>query len=102
MYASEPSATRASCERGKLGVLNVVAARGRGVRGVVRPPSSGSMKVRHDVRVLATPVEGVYVTTSASSQRFDLHWHDCYGFGLLDRGGQRWQSRCGSVEAYSG
>ena len=60
------------------------------------------MKARHDVRLLATPLEGVYLTVSASSQRFDRHWHDCYGFGLLDRGGQRWLSRCGSVEAYSG
>lgn len=60
------------------------------------------MNVRHDVHVLATPVPDVYVTVSVSGQRFDRHWHDCFGFGLLDRGGQRWRSRRGFVEAYSG
>lgn len=60
------------------------------------------MNARHDVHVLATPLRDVYVTVSVSGQRFERHWHDCFGFGLLDRGGQRWRSRRGFVEAYSG
>jgi len=56
----------------------------------------------HETTVTATPVVGVYVTESASAQRFERHWHACFGFGLLDHGGQKWRSRSGTVEAQPG
>jgi AraC-like DNA-binding protein len=60
------------------------------------------MKTRHDVRVLSSPVDGVYATYSATGHHFDRHWHATYSFGLLDRGAQRWRSRRGTVDAYEG
>jgi AraC-like DNA-binding protein len=60
------------------------------------------MAVPDTVRVVPAPVDGVFLTVSASTQHFAPHWHDAYGFGLLEHGGQRWRSRCGSVDAYSG
>ncbi|HYC50346.1 MAG TPA: AraC family ligand binding domain-containing protein, partial [Gemmatimonadaceae bacterium] len=54
------------------------------------------------VRVLSSPVPGVFATFSASAQQFGRHWHDDYGVGIIDRGGQRWRSRRGIVEAYGG
>lgn len=56
----------------------------------------------HDATVTAAPVEGVYVTESSSARCFERHWHDWYGFGLLDNGGQKWRSRSGTVEAQPG
>ena len=59
-------------------------------------------RTEQHVRVFKTPIDGVHLTVSASAQHFERHWHDAYGFGLLDHGAQRWRSRCGSVEAFSG
>jgi len=56
----------------------------------------------HDVRLLASPLSGVFLTCSATGQRFDRHWHDVYSFGLLDRGAQQWRSRRGTVDAFAG
>lgn len=56
----------------------------------------------HETTVTAAPVGGVYITESSSAQHFERHWHDRYGFGLLDTGGQKWRSRSGIVEAQPG
>jgi AraC-like DNA-binding protein len=37
-----------------------------------------------------------------SGQHFGRHWHDAYGFGVLEEGAQRSGSGCGQVEAFAG
>ena len=51
---------------------------------------------------MPTPLAGVTAIVSASQRSFDRHWHDAYGFGVLDRGAQSWRSRRGVVDAYAG
>jgi AraC-like DNA-binding protein len=58
--------------------------------------------VHHRVRLLASPIAGVWVTDSATGHQFDRHFHDTYSFGLLDAGAQRWRSRRGTVDAFAG
>ena len=58
--------------------------------------------MRHCVRILSSPIPGVYATCSASAQHFARHWHDDFGVGVIDRGAQRWRSRRGIVEAQGG
>ena len=54
------------------------------------------------VRVLSSPIPGVYATCSASARQFRRHWHDDFGVGVLRHGGQRWASRRGMVQAVRG
>ena len=56
----------------------------------------------HRARLLRSPVAGVFATYSASGHQFAKHWHDVYGFGLLDRGAQHWTSGRGPIDAYAG
>ena len=56
----------------------------------------------HFARVLRSPVPGVFATYSSGGQQFDRHWHDVYGFGLIDQGAQSWASGRGRVNAYAG
>lgn len=56
----------------------------------------------HRARLLRSPVAGVFATYSASGHHFARHWHDVYGFGLLDRGAQHWTSGRGPMDAYAG
>jgi AraC-like DNA-binding protein len=56
----------------------------------------------HVSRVLGAPVQGVYCTHMDSARHFGRHWHDTYGFGLLERGAQGWASGAGYVRAYAG
>lgn len=57
---------------------------------------------KHRARVLSTPRPDVFATYSASGLHFSRHWHDVYGFGLLDRGAQSWASGRGRVDGYQG
>jgi len=57
---------------------------------------------RHEARVLSTPVTGVYSTHIDSDYHFGRHWHDSYGFGFLEDGGQEWRSGRGNVRGYPG
>ena len=52
--------------------------------------------------MLGTPIPGVFATYSSGGREFSRHWHDVYGFGLLDRGAQSWASGRGRVDAYAG
>lgn len=45
---------------------------------------------------------GIYSTHTLSGQRFGRHWHDSYGFGLLEQGAQRSASGRGRVDAFAG
>jgi AraC-like DNA-binding protein len=56
----------------------------------------------HNARVVAAAIPGVYTTETRSSQRFEKHWHDVFGFGLLQHGAQAWASGRGQVEACAG
>src|SRR5687767_438349 len=56
----------------------------------------------HRARLLKSPMAGVFATYSASGYHFARHWHDVYGFGLLDRGAQHWTSGRGPIDAYAG
>lgn len=44
----------------------------------------------------------MYCTFADSDRTFARHWHDTYGFGLLDRGAQRSASGRGTVDAHAG
>ena len=39
----------------------------------------------HQVRLLATPWEGVHGTLIDSGRQFGRHWHASYGLGLIER-----------------
>lgn len=56
----------------------------------------------HVARVLHGPVPGIYSTHSLSGRHFGRHWHDAYGFGVLEQGAQRSGSGRGRVEAFAG
>jgi AraC-like DNA-binding protein len=56
----------------------------------------------HRARLLRSPMAGVFATYSASGRQFARHWHDVYGFGLLDHGAQHWTSGRGPIDAYAG
>lgn len=57
---------------------------------------------KHVARVLGTPLPGVYATRLSSGQHFGKHWHDSYGFGVLERGAHSSASGRGQVRAYAG
>jgi AraC-like DNA-binding protein len=57
---------------------------------------------RHSARVIALPIAGVYCTVIDSDHHFGRHWHDSYGFGVIDRGAQVWRSGRGHVRGYPG
>ena len=48
------------------------------------------------------PLPGIYSTHTLSGQHFGRHWHDSYGFGVLEEGAQRSASGRGSVDAFAG
>ena len=58
--------------------------------------------VPHFARVLRSPVPGVFATYSCGGLQFGRHWHDVYGFGVIDQGAQSWASARGRVNAYAG
>jgi AraC-like DNA-binding protein len=61
----------------------------------VREPS-------HVARVLRGPLRGIHSTHTRSGQHFGRHWHDAYGFGILEEGAQRSASGRGRVDAFAG
>jgi len=56
----------------------------------------------HDVSIVRSSIPGVHATYTRSGRRFGKHWHDVYGFGVLDRGAQSSASGRGQVCAYAG
>lgn len=56
----------------------------------------------HVARVLHGPLRGIHSTHTLSSQHFGRHWHDAYGFGILEAGAQRSASGRGRVDAFAG
>lgn len=56
----------------------------------------------HVARVLCGPLRGIHSTHTLSGQHFGRHWHDAYGFGILEDGAQRSASGRGRVEAFAG
>jgi AraC-like DNA-binding protein len=47
-------------------------------------------------------MRGVRSTETLSGQHFRRHWHDAYGFGILEAGAQRSASGRGRVDAFAG
>lgn len=56
----------------------------------------------HVAHVLCGPLRGVHSTHTLSGQHFGRHWHDTYGFGILEDGAQRSASGVGRVDAFAG
>lgn len=56
----------------------------------------------HLTRVLCGPIRGIHSTHTLSGQHFGRHWHDAYGFGVLEDGAQRSASGRGRVDAFAG
>lgn len=56
----------------------------------------------HIARVLRGPARGTYSTHTLSGRHFGRHWHDAYGFGILEEGAQRSASGRGRVDAFAG
>jgi AraC-like DNA-binding protein len=56
----------------------------------------------HHARLLRSPLEGVYGVDLRSDRTFDRHWHDGFGFGVMEEGGHRSASGRGPVEALAG
>lgn len=56
----------------------------------------------HVTRVLRGPMRGIYSTHTLSGRQFGRHWHDAYGFGILQEGAQRSASGRGRVDAFAG
>lgn len=52
--------------------------------------------------MLCGPLPGIHSTHSLSGRHFGRHWHDSYGFGLLEEGAQRSASGRGRVDAFAG
>lgn len=48
------------------------------------------------------PARGIYCTHTLSGRQFGRHWHDTYGFGILEAGAQRSASGRGRVDAFAG
>jgi AraC-like DNA-binding protein len=57
---------------------------------------------QHTARVFAAPLDGVFCTHTTSARQFDRHWHDSYGFGVMELGGHHSASGRGRVRAYAG
>ncbi|HJV62730.1 MAG TPA: AraC family transcriptional regulator [Albitalea sp.] len=56
----------------------------------------------HRCRVSATAWAGVHGTWIDSARHYGRHWHDTFGFGLIEHGAQRSASGRGEVEALAG
>lgn len=77
---------------------HTVHAGGSGVQPVPAPSRAPS----HVARVLAGPLRGIHSTHTLSGQHFGRHWHEAYGFGILEEGAQRSASGRGRVDAFAG
>lgn len=56
----------------------------------------------HHARLRRGPFDGVHAEELCSDRSFGRHWHDGYGFGVMDAGGHRSASGRGTVEALPG
>lgn len=56
----------------------------------------------HQAQLRRSPLEGVHAEVLCSARSFGRHWHDSYGFGVMDAGGHRSASGRGPVEALPG
>ena len=56
----------------------------------------------HQVQLFRAALDGVHAETLHSARRFGRHWHDSYGFGVMEAGGHRSASGRGPVEALAG
>jgi len=56
----------------------------------------------HHVQVRASPVAGVHAVLTHSARGFGRHWHDSFGFGVMDEGAHRTASGRGPVLATAG
>lgn len=56
----------------------------------------------HHARLRRGPLDGVHAEELCSSRSFGRHWHDGYGFGVMEAGGHRSASGRGTVEALPG
>lgn len=63
---------------------------------------SGMREPPHVARVLCGPLRGIHSTHILSGQHFGRHWHEAYGFGILEDGAQRSASGRGQVDAFAG
>lgn len=52
--------------------------------------------------MLCGPVGGIHSIHTLSGQHFGRHWHEGYGFGILEAGAQRSASARGRVDAFAG
>lgn len=60
------------------------------------------MMSTHTCTVRTGPVLGAHAVQMCSDRSFDKHWHDTFGFGLMDQGGQMSASGRGQVQALAG
>ena len=56
----------------------------------------------HHARLRCGPIDGVHAEELCSDRSFGRHWHDGYGFGVMQAGGHRSASGRGTVEALPG
>lgn len=56
----------------------------------------------HACTVQLGPMAGVHAVQMHSARAFGKHWHDSFGFGLMDEGGQVSASGRGPVQALAG
>lgn len=56
----------------------------------------------HTCTVQPGPLAGVHAVQMHSARAFDKHWHDSFGFGVMDEGGQVSASGRGQVQALAG
>lgn len=56
----------------------------------------------HHVQVRPGPVAGVHAVLTHSARGFGRHWHDSFGFGVMDEGAHRSASGRGPVLATAG
>lgn len=56
----------------------------------------------HQVELWTGSLSGVHAELLNSARPFGKHWHDSYGFGVMDEGGHRSASGRGPVEAVAG
>jgi len=64
--------------------------------------SKGHVTPIHTCTVRLGPMAGVHAVQMFSARAFDKHWHDTFGFGLMDEGGQVSASGRGQVQALAG
>lgn len=56
----------------------------------------------HHAQIRLGPIVGVHAETLCSARSFGRHWHDSFGFGVMEAGGHRSASGRGPVEALAG